>query len=103
RLVATLWADPEQLARAAPYLDDDERALLHRPITAPWTAADVPLLDEAAELLGEDDTAARLEAAGQAAERRRELEYARGALEMSSAAGMLTAEALVNRYAGGGP
>ncbi len=103
RLLASLWADPVRLAAAAPYLNEDQRALLHRPITAPWTAADVPLLDEAAELLGQDDSADRIEAAGLAAERRREAEYARGALEMSSAAGMLTAEALMDRYDSAGP
>jgi len=38
---------------------DEERALLQRPATAPWTPADVPLLEEADELLGVDDTAER--------------------------------------------
>ena len=103
RLVASLWADPVRLAAAAPYLTDEQVALLHRPITAPWTPSDVPLLDEAAELLGEDDSASRIEAAGMAAERQRELEYARGALEMTGTAGMLTAEALIERYTVAGP
>ena len=50
---------------------------------APWTVADVPLLDEAAELLGEDDTARprrRSGAAGRAAGRGSA--YARGVLEI---------------------
>ncbi len=103
RLVASLWADPVRLAAAAPYLTDEQLGLLHRPITAPWTASDIPILDEAAELLGEDDSAARIEAAGMAAERHRELEYARGALEMTGTAGLLTAEALIERYTVAGP
>src|SRR5260370_25921863 len=35
-----------------------QRAIL-RPAGSPWTTGDVPLLDEAADLLGEDDAAAR--------------------------------------------
>lgn len=52
-LLAGLYASAERLAAAAPGLSAGERAALHRP-AAPrgWTAADVPLLDEAAELLG---------------------------------------------------
>ena len=45
-----------------------------------WTPADVPLLDEAAELLGEDDSAAR---AAAAVERQERIDYAKGVLELS--------------------
>ncbi|MFJ9432098.1 HelD family protein [Streptomyces sp. NPDC101490] len=48
----------------------------------PWTPADVPLLDEAAELLGEDDAAVR--AAGEA-ERQKRIQYAQGVLDVSYA------------------
>ena len=44
-------------------LTDDERAAIARDTPGPWTPADVPLLDELAELLGPG------EAAQQAAER----------------------------------
>ncbi|WP_067225965.1 AAA family ATPase [Streptomyces sp. NBRC 109706] len=52
-LLAGLLGSPDRLAVAAPGLTGAERRALHRP-EAPdgWTAADVPLLDEAAELLG---------------------------------------------------
>ncbi len=103
RLVAALWADPARLAQAAPSLSAAERVLLHRQFDAPWTPADVPLLDEAAELLGDDDTAHRLDAARASAERAHELEYAKGVLQMSGASGMLTADALIDRYAASGP
>ena len=103
RLLATLWSDPDRLAAAAGYLTAEQRALLHRPITAPWTPADIPLLDEAAELLGEDDSASRADAARAAADRAQELEYAKGVLQMSDAGGLITADALIERYAGGGP
>ncbi|WP_448641482.1 HelD family protein [Geodermatophilus sp. URMC 63] len=56
-LVAALLSDPAVLARAARgVLTDDEQALLRRPParsvrSAPWTAADAVLVDEAAGLL----------------------------------------------------
>ncbi len=60
QLVSELLADPERLAAAAPRMSAADRAALHRAPDAPWTPADVPLLDEAAELLGEDDRAIRV-------------------------------------------
>jgi DNA helicase IV len=98
-LVSELWADPEALAAAAPRLSRRERELLARPRGSAWTVADVPLLDEAAELLGEDDEPARRAAAIAASERAAEEEYARGVLEMTGVA-TLTAGALIDRYAG---
>ncbi|MEU6023106.1 ATP-binding domain-containing protein [Micromonospora sp. NPDC047134] len=79
RLLADLYADPDRIATAAPMLTADERAALHRE-PGGWTPADVPLLDEAAELLGEDDRAA-----GARRERLRALqrEYAEGVLEIA--------------------
>ncbi|TQN42031.1 DNA helicase IV [Blastococcus colisei] len=62
RVVTDLLASPARLAAAAPDLSDGERALLHRPASAPWTVADVPLLEEADELLGVDDSAHRAHA-----------------------------------------
>jgi DNA helicase IV len=96
-LLTDLFASAERLATAAPDLSAAERALL-RPATArstgasgrgspdpsgAWTSADVPLLDEAAVLLGEDDEAARRAEAARAAEAERELAYARGVLEVA--------------------
>ncbi|MEV7987322.1 ATP-binding domain-containing protein [Micromonospora sp. NPDC085948] len=79
RLLADLYADPDRIAAAAPMLTDDERALLHRE-PGGWTPADVPLLDEAAELLGEDERAA---AARRDRIRMMEREYAEGVLEIA--------------------
>jgi DNA helicase IV len=81
RLVGELLSSPGRLAAAAPRLTSAERAALLRGPGGDWTPADVPLLDEAAELLGEDDRAARA-----AAERlrRAEVEYARGVLDIIS-------------------
>ncbi|MEU2615031.1 ATP-binding domain-containing protein [Micromonospora sp. NPDC007271] len=79
RLLADLYADAARIAAAAPMLTDAERALLHRE-PGGWTPADVPLLDEAAELLGEDERAATARR-----ERIRSLqrEYAEGVLEIA--------------------
>jgi DNA helicase IV len=80
QLVAGLFASPQRLATAAPQLTDEERELLRREPRGGFTPADVPLLDEAAELLGEDEASAAA-----AAERLRRLEvaYAAGALEIA--------------------
>jgi DNA helicase IV len=80
-LVGELLSSPDLLAAAAPKLTEAERAALLREPGSDWTPADVPLLDEAAELLGEDDRAARA-----AAERRRraQVDYARGVLDIIS-------------------
>src|SRR6201996_2318875 len=56
RLVAGLLAEEGALRRAAPGLTAAERSALLRPgHPDAWTVADVPLLDEAAQLLGTDD------------------------------------------------
>jgi DNA helicase IV len=88
-LVAGLLTSPRKLAAAAPELSPAERSLLLRDPPERragdgagwWTPADVPLLDEAAVLLGEKDGGAAREAL-QAEQRRRELAYARGVLSM---------------------
>ncbi|RAG83899.1 helicase [Streptacidiphilus pinicola] len=51
-----------------------------RPARWEWTPADVPLLDEAAELLGEDDSARR---AAEEALRQEQIAYAQGVLDLS--------------------
>jgi DNA helicase IV len=106
--LARLLSSPARLEAAADgVLDRRERDLLRREPDAPWTLADVPLLDEAAELIGVDveQSAANAAAAVRAAEERREaLAYARGVLEMSGdAAAIITADMLADRFAAGGP
>ncbi|GAA4618916.1 HelD family protein [Saccharopolyspora hordei] len=80
QLLDELLSSPELLASASrKHLDDAERAELLRPAGSPWTPADVPLLDELAELLGEDDEQARAERERQ---EREELAYAQGVLHI---------------------
>lgn len=76
RLVADFLADPQD------YLSDTDAAAVRRPVTRAWTVADVPLLDEAAELLGEDDRVARARADR---ERETQIAYAQGVLDVSFA------------------
>ena len=102
-LVSELFAKPRLLDAAAPALTARERAGLLRPAGAPWTPADVPLLDEAAELLGEDDEAERAQAADEARRRASDIEYARQVLTTSDAGGLVSAELLAERFSGSGP
>lgn len=102
-LVSALFAKPQRLAEAAAgVFSRAERRLLERPADAPWTPADVPLLDEAAELLGEDDQAAKAQARRDAEQRHQELDYARQVLEQSGNA-LVSADVLADRFAAGGP
>ncbi|MDI2132721.1 HelD family protein [Yinghuangia seranimata] len=82
-VIADYLADPVYLT------DEDAAAVRREPVWEPvrggwtsaeWTVSDVPLLDEAAELLGVDDTAARV-AAEQ--ERRRRIAFAQGVLDLT--------------------
>lgn len=102
-LLTDLWTKPHRLEAAAPQLTKAERDLLARPADAPWTPADVPLLDEAAELLGEDDQAARAQARADAERRAAEVEYARQVLRSTGAGDLVSAEALAGRFASSGP
>jgi DNA helicase IV len=87
RLLADLFASPDRLAVAAPGLTGQQRALLLRDPAGGWSPADAPLLDEAAQLLGADDSAARVAAVRRRVERE---EYAQGVLDILS--GSATAE-----------
>jgi len=99
RLVADLFTKPHRLAEAAPELSEAERAALAREQGDAWTAADVPLLDEAAELLGEDDQVGREELRRAAQQREEALRYARETLTASGAGGgLVDAETLAGRF-----
>lgn len=86
QLVSELFSRRSILDAVGSALTEEERDLLRRPADSPWTEADVPLLDEAAELLGELDASTGHEAARREAERRRDLENAQQALNNVDAA-----------------
>ena len=79
KLIGDLLTREDLLRAAAPWLSDAEVGALLRPADAPWTEADVPLLDEAAELLGRLETPGR--GGESAAQHERNLENARASLE----------------------
>ena len=103
-LLERLWARPALLERLAPELGAADRALVERAAGAEPTPADVPLIDELAELLGPSQDAqahrARLEA-----HRRRELvSYAAEAIEAQNLGeGMVSAEMLADHMEAPGP
>ena len=103
-LLERLWSRPALLEQVAPSLSEQERALLRREPGSALSAADIPLIDELAELLGPSEDAqarrARLEA------RRREdlVAYAAQAIESQElGGGMVSAEMLADRVSQGGP
>ncbi len=105
QVLADLLSEEGALHAAASCFSYPERSvLLRRDRPSAWTVADVPLLDEAAELLGADDSAQR--AARRAAQRERRLEakYAREVLTITGIdeLGMVDAETLAawNRDSG---
>src|SRR4051812_15704918 len=79
QLLGDLFADPDRLTRATKGWSDEERTLLNRRAGAAWTPADVPLLEEADELLGYDDSAER---AREARRRRQQREHAQETLDL---------------------
>lgn len=106
KLVTELFAKPALLEAAAPELSAAERQALYREPGQPWTEADVPLLDEAAELLGELDASGGRDAAAREAERKRDvanaertLENVQQSLEDVGVDGVLSAEELAEHNA----
>ncbi|MEE2569529.1 AAA family ATPase [Pseudarthrobacter sp. J64] len=100
KLISELFSKPNILEACTPHLTPAERALLARPVDAPWTESDVPLLDEAAELLGELDPAAGRGLAQQESDRARDLANAKQTLVNMEAAGynvMMSAEELMDQ------
>jgi DNA helicase IV len=81
QVVAGLFASPARLSAAAPQLTAAERDLLRREPRGGFTPADVPLLDEAAELLGDEDAEATAAALAERQYQER-MAYAQGALDI---------------------
>jgi DNA helicase IV len=78
RLLRDLYASPRRIRAATRGWSAEDRERLHRPADAEWTPADVPLLEEADELLGAGSTA---RAAGDRA-RQRALRHAQETLDI---------------------
>ncbi len=102
-LINDLFTKERYLESAAKKLTPEDRAALLRDRGAPFTEADVPLLDEAAELLGDFEQAVGQHAARAAAQRESNLENATKTMENVDAAleemglnGVVTAEMLAD-------
>ena len=106
KVLAALYRNPELLRRAAPQLSRADREALHREQPEAWSEADVPLLDELAELLGPLEERGSSEAV-RSADREEQLAYARKVLEDFEASGvgnpLVTPELLADRFAVDGP
>jgi DNA helicase IV len=74
-LVSDLWEVPALLRLCAPWLNPEDRAVLRRPegTGSEWTTDDLPLLDAARHLLGDETSSRRLRV--REAERAAEREY----------------------------
>ena len=99
KLLQDLYARPAWLAELTPRWSEEQRAALQRDRSAPFTVSDVPLLDEAAELLG--DFPGRPDPADRERERqrKRDLENARAAIANMGVQGLVSAEQLADGFA----
>ena len=103
-LLERLWARPALLERLAPELEARERALLQRAAGAEPTPADVPLIDELAELLGPSEDAQAHRARLQARRHEELVAYATQAIESQElGGGVVDAEMLADRVEAPGP
>lgn len=99
KLLQDLFARPAWLAELTPRWSEAQRAALLRDRSEPFTVSDVPLLDEAAELLG--DFPGKPDPADRERERqrKRDLENARAAIRNMGVQGLVSAEQLADGFA----
>ena len=99
-LVDQLFAKPQQLRRFAPWLEERDIKTLTRPKGSPFTVSDVPLLDEAMELLGPDPKAVARQKALDA-KRAEEEQFAKDTLAQAGiGSGIVTSQMLVDNING---
>ncbi|MET0591017.1 MAG: AAA family ATPase [Naasia sp.] len=103
KLLGDLYARPGWLASLTPGWNAERRSLLARDRSADWTVSDIPLLDEAAELLGEAPVASGAAEAQRQRQRAMDLENAENAIRNMGVEGMVSAEALADGFAESGP
>ncbi|GAA4562359.1 HelD family protein [Planotetraspora kaengkrachanensis] len=99
QLLIGLYTSKERMAEAG-LSPEEQRLLLREPPRAGenwWSAADVPLLDEAAELLGEIDEGVLRAARRAEQEREERIAYAREVLELTGMADIMDAERFAER------
>ncbi|MCU1529794.1 MAG: ATP-dependent helicase [Frondihabitans sp.] len=99
KLLEDLYARPNWLESITPQWSPAERALLRRARGEAMTISDVPLLDEAAELLGEFDTAVDADKRARKAQQKRDIENAERAIENMQVEGMVSAADIAGNFA----
>lgn len=99
KLLQDLYGRPQWLAELTPGWNAEERALLHRPRAAEFTIADIPLLDEAAEYLGEYNLVDAAQKREQKQQRKRDIENAEAAIRNMDVKGMVNAKDLADNFA----
>lgn len=99
-LVDQLFTKPDQLRRFAPWLEERDIRTLTRPKGSPFTISDVPLLDEAMELLGPDPKAVARQKALDA-KRAEEEQFAQDTLAQAGiGSGIITSQMLIDNING---
>lgn len=99
KLLQDLYARPQWLAELTPNWKPERRALLRRARDAEFTIADIPLLDEAAELLGEYSVADAAQKREDKLQRKRDIENAEHAIQNMDVKGMVNAKDLADNFA----
>jgi DNA helicase IV len=98
KLLQDLYARPQWLATLTPGWSDEQRALLRRDRDAAFTVSDVPLLDEAAELLGSASGGDDVDKRERKQQRKRDIENAEQAIRNMGVDGLVDAESLADSF-----
>ncbi len=101
KLLHDLYARPQWLAELTPGWSPEKRALLARSRSADFTISDIPLLDEAAERLGQFDVVDAAEKREAKQQRKRDVENAERAIENMGVGGLVDARDLAAGFAEG--
>ena len=99
KLLRDLYARSAWLEELTPGWTTQQRELLRRDRDAPLTVSDVPLLDEAAEHLGEYDVVNAAKKREEKLQRKRDIENAERAIENMQVGGLVNAAALADNFA----
>jgi len=98
KLLQDLYARPQWLASLTPDWTPEQRALLRRDRDAAFTVSDVPLLDEAAELLGAVSGGGDAEKRERKQQRKRDIENAEQSIRNMGVEGLVDAESLADGF-----
>ena len=96
-MIDQMLSKPQQLHRFAPWLTDAQVNALIRPKGSALTKGDIPLIDEAMELLGPDPKSTAMEQSRAARSRREQQQFAKDTLAQAGiGSGIVTSQMLVD-------